>query len=261
MKWVKRLVYFIVILYASVCLALFLFQEKIFLFPDKLPESHVFRLGEEVEIEVEKGVSLNCLWIKKKPAKGVILYLHGNRGSNRRCLHQALNMEGHGYDIFMPDYRGYGKSDGKTTSDQQLYNDVQQVYDYLKEYYPEGSIVVVGYSLGTGMASYLAAHNQPQQLVLLAPFISLVDMKNRHVPVIPDFLLKYEFRNDLYLEQVQCPVTLFHGTNDRIIPYESSVVLQKIKPASTQLVTLNGEGHRGTIFNQLFRRKVGELLK
>ena len=132
MNWIKRLLYFVAFLYVLLCAALFFFQEKIILQPDKLPENHVFRQGEEVEIEVAKGISLNCLWLKEPPSKGVILYLHGNRGSNRRCLYQARNMEGHGYDIFMPDYRGYGKSDGETTSDEQLYADMQKVYDFLK---------------------------------------------------------------------------------------------------------------------------------
>ena len=261
MKWIKRLMYFILFVYAALCAALFFFQEKIIFQPDKLPENHVFRKGEEVEIEVAKGISLNCLWLKERPSKGVILYLHGNRGSNRRCLYQAQNMDGHGYDIFMPDYRGYGKSEGRVKNDKQLYRDVQKVYDFLKENYPENKIVVVGYSLGTGMASYLAARNNPQQLVLLAPYVSMLDMKDRHAPLVPDFLLKYKLRNDQHLTAVQCPVTLFHGTADRVIPFDSSRVLQKIKAEAFELVTLRNEGHRGTIFNNLFRRRIGELLR
>ena len=261
MKWLKRLIYFIIILYLLFCTALFFFQEKIILAPDKLPDSHIFRQGEEVDIAVDNGVSLNCLWLKEPPSKGVILYLHGNKGSNRRCLHQAQNMNGHGYDIFMPDYRGYGKSNGKIHSDKQLYADVQKVYEFLKKQYAEDKIVVVGYSLGTGMASYLAANNKPQQLVLLAPYVSMIDMKDRHAPFVPDFLLKYKLRNDQHLRQALCPVTLFHGTNDQVIPYESSKILQRIDPENIKLITLEGESHRGTIFNNLFRRKAGEMLK
>ncbi|MEO1259778.1 MAG: alpha/beta fold hydrolase [Bacteroidota bacterium] len=261
MKWIKRLMYFILFVYAVLCAALFFFQEKIIFQPDKLPENHVFRAGEEVEIEVDKGISLNCLWLKERPSKGVILYLHGNRGSNRRCLYQAQNMDGHGYDIFMPDYRGFGKSEGQVKNDRQLYRDVQKVYDFLKEKYPEHKIVVVGYSLGTGMASYLAAHNNPQQLVLLAPYVSMLDMKDRHAPLVPDFLLKFKLRNDKHLAIVECPVTLFHGTADRVIPFVSSEILKEVKSEAIELVTLRNEGHRGTIFNNLFRRKIGEMLR
>ena len=261
MNWIKRLLYFVLFLYAILCVGLYFFQEKIILYPDKLPKDYVFREGEEVELEVASGIALNCLWLKEPPSNGVILYLHGNKGSNRRCLRQAQNMAGHGYDIFMPDYRGYGKSGGSAQSDKQLYADMQKVYDFLKKHYDEDKIVVVGYSLGTGMASYLAANNHPQQLMLLAPYISMVDMKDRHIPIIPDFVLKFKLRNDQNLKKVQCPITLFHGTNDQVIPYEASRVLQKIKESTTQLITLEGESHRGTIFNNLFRRRVGELLR
>ncbi|MFQ5448656.1 MAG: serine aminopeptidase domain-containing protein, partial [Saprospiraceae bacterium] len=110
MKLLKRAIALAAILYAVLCAGLFLGQERILFHPGKLPEDYVFRAGEEVEIGVDDGVSLNCLWLKEPASKGVILYLHGNKGSNRRCLHQAQTMTGNGYDIFMPDYRGFGKS-------------------------------------------------------------------------------------------------------------------------------------------------------
>ncbi len=261
MKWFKRLLIFFAFLYFAFCTVLYFVQERIILQPDSLPDNYEFRQGEEVEIEVDANISLNCLWIKEAPSKGVILYLHGNRGSNRRCLHQALNMAGNGYDIFMPDYRGFGKSDGEVRGDSQLYADMEKVYVFLKQHYSEEQIVVAGYSLGTGMASYLAANYKPQQLWLLAPYVSMIDMKNRHIPIVPNIFLKYHLRNDKHLSSSQCPVTLFHGTNDRVIPYEASEILKKIRQESTELVTLRGEGHRGTIFNSVFKRRVSELLR
>ena len=261
MKWLKRLVFFLAFIYSAFCTLLYFQQARLIFRPDKLPENHVFRKGEEVEIEAAGGISLNCLWLKEAPSKGVILYLHGNRGSNRRCLYQTKHMTGRGYDVFMPDYRGYGKSGGEIQNDGQLYSDAQLAYDFLKKHYPEKQIVIVGYSIGTGIASYLAANNHPQQLLLLAPYVSMIDMKNRFVPFAPDFLLKFKLRNDLHLRSTACPVTLFHGTADRIIPYESSEILKKIKPGLIELISLKGESHRGTIFNDLFRRKIKELLK
>ena len=261
MNWLKRLLYLLLFAYTALCIWLFYYQDRLIFYPDRLAETYQFRQGEEVEIEVEPDIMLNCLWLKEPSSKGVILYLHGNRGSNRRCLYQTRSMAGLGYDIFMPDYRGYGKSNGQIEDDQQLYADVQKVYDFLKKYYPENRIVLVGYSIGTGMASYLAANNHPQQLFLLAPYVSMIDMKNRRAPFIPDFLLKFKLRNDHHLAQTTCPVTLLHGTTDRIIPYVSSEILKKIKPDLIELITLKGEHHRGTIFNRLFRQQLGASLK
>jgi len=260
MKWIKWLGILALSLYALFCGALYFSQERIIFLPDKLPQDFVFRMGEEVEVEVSDGVVLNCLWLKEPEPKGVILYLHGNRGSNSRCLHQAETMTGNGYDIFMPDYRGYGKSGGSPESEEQLQADVQQVYDFLKKQYPEEKIVVAGYSLGSGMATYLAANNRPQQLLLIAPYLSMVDMKDRLVPFLPDFLLKYPLRSSEYLKKVEAPVTLFHGTRDDVVPFESSEQLQALRPDRFTLVSMD-EGHRGVIFSPVFRQAVQRLLQ
>ena len=181
MKTVKRIFYFLAILYAIICIALYFGQEKLWFNPSKLSENHRFRAGEEISIKVAKDTDLNCLWLKEEGSKGVILYLHGNKGSNRRCLRQARSVAGNKFDIFMPDYRGFGKSGGSIRSQKSFYADVQKVYDYLKTKYEEDRIAIVGYSLGSGLASYLAANNSPGRLFLVAPYISFIDLKK------PDF--------------------------------------------------------------------------
>lgn len=261
MKWLKSLLKVLFVIYVLICGVLYFVQDKIVFRPHPLPENYSFRHGEEVELEVDEDVYLNCLWLKESNSKGVILYLHGNRGSNRRCLHQAENMSGNNYDIFMPDYRGYGKSDGEIVSEKQLFEDVQKVYDFLKKHYREGQIVIAGYSLGTGMASYLAANNKPQQVFLVAPYLSFTDLKDRRAPVIPDFLIKYPLRNELFLTEVKCPVTLFHGTRDEVIPFDSSEQLAQLQPDLISLIEIRNTGHRRAIFSSEFRNGVRRLLR
>jgi pimeloyl-ACP methyl ester carboxylesterase len=261
MKFFKNLGIALFVIYAIACVGLYFAQDRIIFLPYPLPEDYVFRAGEEVEIEVEDGISLNCLWLKEPNSKGVIFYLHGNRGSLKRCLYQARQMDGNNYDIFLHDYRGYGKSDGKIKSEAQIHADNQKVYDYLKQHYSEDQIVLVGYSLGSGMASYLASKNNPQQLVLLAPYYSMVDLKDQRAPIIPDFLLKYKLKSNEFLQNVNFPVTLFHGTRDEVIPYDSSEKLKALKPDLIELVTLRNEGHRGTIFNPTFKNTLRKLLR
>ncbi len=261
MKALKKIGVILLILYALLCVALYIVQDKLLFNPSKLDPNYAFRSGIEINIPVDETVELNCLWMKEDRSKGVILYLHGNRGSNRRCWRQAMNIAGNDFDIFMPDYRGYGKSGGFISSEGQLFADVQKVYNHLLTQYDESNIVIVGYSLGSGMASYLAAKNNPAKLILVAPFISFINLKNRRLPIIPNFIVKYPLRNHRYLSQVTCPVTLFHGTRDEIIPYDSSEKLKEINPNNIALVTLQNEGHRGAIFNGLFRRQVSDILK
>lgn len=260
MKTLTKLGWWLVGLYMVACVGLYFLQDLIIFRPQALPEGHQFREGMEVDIPVEDGISLNALWIREARAKGVILYLHGNRGSNRRCLRQTRGMQGLGYDIFMPDYRGYGKSDGAIYSEAQMHADIQQVYDYLKQHYRESQIIVLGYSLGTGMATYLTAHNNPQRLVLVAPYVSMVHLKNRWLPFIPNFIVKYQLKSKDWISQIEQPITLFHGTEDDVIPFDSSKQLQALRPDGSQLISLQGEGHRGALFNPVFKRQLANIL-
>ena len=246
-------------LYLVLCISLYFGQEKIIFNPDKLPENHQFRAGEEVEVEVAAGIFLNNLHLRSPQSRGVILYFHGNKGSNRRCLRQANTMEGNGYDIFMPDYRGYGKSDGILNSEKEMLSDAQKIYDYLKTKYEESKIVIVGYSLGTGPASFLAANNNPQQLILNSPFISFNDLKDRRFPLIPDWLIKYPLKNIDFLKKVKSAVTIFHGTRDEVIPFDSSERLKEVN-SNIVLIPLKDTSHRRAIFHDLFEKRVSQLL-
>jgi len=259
-RLLKKLLIVSGLLYLLFCGGIYLFQDHLIFDPRPLAADYRFGVGEEVNVAVGEGISLNCLWVREQPSKGVILYLHGNRGSNRRCLRQARGMMGNGYDLFMPDYRGYGKSQGRISSEAQLLADAQAVYDFLKQHYAEHQIVLVGYSLGSGMASYLAAHNHPRQLVLLAPYLSLTDMKDRMLPFVPDFLVKYPLSNQRFLQQARCPAILFHGEEDEVIPFEASVKLQAQNPQRVQLVPVQRTGHRGLIFSPTFTDHFRRLL-
>lgn len=260
-KWIWGLSIFFSIIIITLATVLYFVQEQVIFNPDKLSEQFVFSRGEEVEIKVDEDVFLNCLLLKTPRSKGVILYLHGNRGSNKRALFQAENLRGNQYDVLIVDYRGYGKSDGNIYSEAQLYEDIQKVYNYLKHSYDESQIAIVGYSLGSGMASFLAATNQPQQLILVAPYQSMIAMKDLFLKIAPDFLLKYKLDNESHVARVTCPVTIFHGTADELIPYSMAETLQQVNPNNIELVKMPGIGHRSVIFNSRFTEGVSQLLK
>ncbi len=247
-------------LYLLLLTGVFFMQERLLFLNERLPENYQFREGEEVELEVEAGIFLNCLWLKEPASRGVILYLHGNKGSNRRCLHQAATFRGLGYDVFMPDYRGFGKSDGENHSEQQLFSDMQKVYDFLRQHYSESEIILAGYSLGSGLATWLAAHNKPARVILVAPYVSMIDMKDKLFPMVPDFILKYPLRSDENLKKVNAPVSIVHGTADELIPFESAARLHQLFPDKTVLVPVPGAGHRRVIFSNTLRQLVSGIV-
>jgi len=235
------------------CLVLYFIQESLLFYPDTLPADYVYRKGSEQKIEVAEGKQISCYHNQIENSKGVILYFHGNKGSIRRCIRQSDMMHGLGYDIFMPDYRSYGKSDGPMESQSQFYSDAQRVYDYLLTKYEESKIVVVGYSLGSAAATYIAGANNPKELFLVSPFKSIVDLKNRYAPFIPSFIMKYQFRNDKYLPNVKCPISVFYSKRDRVVHPQSTIDLLEYTGRET-LYELSNTSHRGAIFHNTFRQ-------
>lgn len=109
-------------------------------------------------------------------------------------------------------------------------------------------------------ACYLAANNEPAGLVLVAPYTSLVDMKNEFFRMFPDFLMKYELNNLGHLERTACPVRIVHGTADELIPYAMAERLEAVDPGRIRLDALEGIGHRGAVLQPAFGAAVAELI-
>ncbi len=256
---IMKLIKILLVLYIICCVVLFFGQEKAIFKPHKLDEGKNFGIGEEIEIEVEEGISLNCLLIKEKNSRGVLLYLHGNKGNLGRGIYQSRSMRNRGLDVMIVDYRGYGKSDGRPISGKQMNADISKVYKYLNDRYEEDNIYIVGYSLGSGMATYLAGTYDPAHIILVSPYTSLVDIKNQFLWMFPDFLMKYKFDNKKHLKQTDSKVTIVHGTSDNVIPYKHALELKKINP-KIELKTSEGQSHRGIIFDRLLDEALDEMI-
>lgn len=259
-KFLKFLVYSLIAVYFIAAIGLYIKQDQIFFRPHKLSENHRFRKGQELEIKVDEGVYLNVLKVPGQNTKGAVLYLHGNKGNIKRCIYQSDRLGLSDYDIYIPDYRSYGKSDGNLINEQQMLNDAQIIYNHITQSHAESMIHLIGYSMGTGMASWLAAHNEPANVVLISPFISLAYMKDLFAPVFPDVLLKFKFRNDENIASIQCPITLIHGTGDQLIPFECSQQLQQIAGEKSRLISIPGASHRGTILSDRLSGILEEIL-
>ena len=225
---------------------LYFFQEKLLFHPQVLQQDHHFSFEgdyREIFIPVEEHVRLHGLLFKAPDSKGLVFYLHGNGGSADGWGHSAALYTMMGYDLFLLDYRGYGKSGGHIQSEAQLLQDVQKAYQFMLKDYDESDIVIAGYSIGTGSASYLASVASPKALLLQAPYYSLATLIDEKVPMVPAFVTKYKLQTCEYLKKVDAPVFLFHGTNDKLIPYSHSEKLLEIFKDKCRLIRLEGEGH------------------
>ncbi|RYY99813.1 MAG: alpha/beta fold hydrolase, partial [Chitinophagaceae bacterium] len=214
-----RTLQLLVVCYVIICIAVYFFQERLIFFPEKLDAAHRFSFDRPfAEVTIPSGKDrLHGLYFRADSAKGLVFYLHGNAGSVDSWGAVGSTYNHLQWDVFILDYPGYGKSTGTISSKNQLLGSVQAAYDEMKKRYPEDRIVVLGYSVGTGPAAWLASVNHPKGLILQAPYYSMKDLMRHRFPVLPTFLLKYDFETNNYLERCPMPVTLFHGDRDEVI--------------------------------------------
>lgn len=239
-------------------------QEKMLFFPETLPSDHAFIFKnkfQEFFFKVDDKTSLNGLLFRADSSKGLIFYLHGNAGSIDSWGNIADVYLQNNYDFFIVDYRGYGKSQGNISSEKQLHSDVQIVYDSLKKSYKEKDIVIIGNSLGTGLAAKLASTNNPRLLILTAPYYSMVDLAHQYIKLMPSFLIRYKLRTDECITQVKCPIVIFHGNQDEVIYVGSSEKLKKLFKEGDQLIILEGQAHNGINENVKYLTELKRLLK
>lgn len=166
-----------------------------------------------------------------------------------------------GYSVLVMDYRGYGKSTGKRTK-QSLFDDAQLWYDWLKKEYEEEEIVIYGRSIGTGIASWLASQNNPSQLLLETPYYSLAEMAKRYYPMYPaKYALRFNFQSFKYLELVECPLVIFHGTEDFVVPYhQGKRLFEEASIPDKKFYTIEGGEHKNLIEFEDFREAMRQVL-
>ncbi|GAA4813623.1 alpha/beta fold hydrolase [Litoribaculum gwangyangense] len=245
--------------------SLYFLQEKIIFLPTVLEQDFQYQFKhhfEEINLEANDGTKLNALHFKIENPKGIILYFHGNAGDLSRWGQIAEFFVDKHYDVLIMDYRTYGKSTGKL-SEEAFYSDASMFYDYLKNGYNENDIILYGRSLGTAIASYLASKNKPKQLILETPYYSMVDVGKLRFPIFPvEQLMKYKFPTYQFVKEVNCEITMFHGTNDSVVPYESAKKLFEVahKPQTT-FITIAGGRHNDLVNFNEYQLKIDLLLK
>jgi uncharacterized protein len=232
------------LLYAALLALLWWQQERLIFLPSKLPAEHRFGFGADVHeawVEVP-GARLHALHLRNREPRGVVFFLHGNAGNldswfSNADFYRRLNL-----DLFMLDYRGYGKSSGRIDSQAQLQADVRAAWASIAPRYAGKQRVLIGRSLGSALAAGLAADVQPELTVLVSPYESLAALAAEHYRWVPPAVLRYPLRTDEALAQVKSRVLLLHGEQDGLIaPHHSERLLHSAPHAERVLIP--GAGH------------------
>ncbi len=152
-----------------------------------------------------------------------IIYFGGNAEDVSLSL-PAFEIAYPAHDLYLVNYRSYGNSSGKPT-ETALFADALAVFDHVQQ---QGykKIIVIGRSLGSGVACYLASQRSVDELSLVTPFDSLLAIAQQHYPVYPlSWLLKDKYESWRYAPKINAPTTLLIAAQDEIIPNSHSKAL------------------------------------
>lgn len=253
-----------IILYIGVCIGFYSIQESFYFHLKKLPKDHVFQSEKdfkELTINTTDGYKLNGVLVKSDSSRGLILFLHGSGGNiNKYFIHNRDSIYTDlGYDIFLLDYRGYGKSEGKINNEKQFTDDLDCVYSLMKNMYEEEDIVMIGFSLGTFAASYLASKNNPKLLVMESAFFSGEELNKKRFFFLPVSLLsKYKLETYKYVKDTKAPIAFFFGSLDYLSFDKRWHNL--LKPGD-KVTILEGEPHVDFAHNKQYIDELQTLLR
>ncbi len=234
-KVIRFLLIFASVIFIICITSMYLIQEKLIFAGSTLAQDYEYTFEppfEELNFTAKDGARINALYFTVPSPEGAIVYFHGNAGDLSRWGTIAAYFTQFNYNVLIIDYRTYGKSTG-ALNEQKMLEDTQLPYNFLLQNFKEEDIVVYGRSLGTSFASYLTSKNNPRKLILETPFYNMLDVTKRRFPMLPfaDRLLKYRMENNEFVKEVTCPIVIYHGTNDDIVPLASGLLLKDEIPA------------------------------
>ncbi len=255
-----------IIVYCSIGIGMYVLQDYLIFRPVKLPADFQYKFDipfKEVNIAYDASTNINIIRFLCHDSlpKGIVLYFHGNRTNISWYKKFAPYFTKSGYEVWMIDYPGYGKSTGVFS--EKLVNEwALLMYKLARTKFSANNIIIYGKSLGTGIASHLAAIRNCRYLILETPYYSLPELFGFYVPVYPvNRIIQYQFPTFENLPKVTDPIILIHGTNDWTVPYRNSVRLSAFLKPGDKFITVNGGIHNDLYDHPVVPATIDSLLK
>ena len=225
-------------------------QRRMMYFPtaDVLPPCDVGLANvEPVTFPTSDGLQLNAWFVPAPEARrrGTVLVFSGNAGNRAYRSPLALALNAHGFQVLLVDYRGYGGNPG-TPTETGLFADSRAARAYLatRGDVDMSRVIYFGESLGTAVATELAAAHPPLAIILRSPFTSMADIGQHHYRVLPvRLLVRDRFAAIDHISRVRVPLLVIAGAQDRIVPVEHSRRLYEAANDPKSLLVINGADH------------------
>ena len=244
----KNIIVSLIVIILLGYIILYFNQRKLLYFPTKSNPDLVDKIMKNnpkssVSIDIKDG-ELRGYYINKK-SETTIIYFGGNAENIEYFInHNSTYMDKNILSFY---YRGYGLSKGDI-SEKNLFEDALKIYDFAKKDKNVKNIIIMGRSLGTGIATYLTYKKDVKKVILVSPYDSILKVAQEKFPFVPAFMLKDKFESDKYAKEIETPMLAIYSINDKVVTKEHSKKLIKSWKGKVRVIEINGYNH-GTVAN------------
>ncbi len=233
------------------CIILYIFQDKLIFSQKGISEETLNYIKsthenvEEINLKMQDGTNLHGWFVKNSDARRskLLIYFGGNAEEVSYLCDEMKRYRD--WSVVLLNYRGYGLSQGNP-SEENLYSDAIEIYDYFsaQDNIDESNIVVMGRSLGTGVATYLAKNRKVKGLILITPYDSLKSLIEKKIPIFPSgLMLRHQFDSVARAPVIKVPLHIIVALEDNIIPLWHSEKLASTWGGKVFINEIKGEGH------------------
>lgn len=251
----------IILGYGAIVILVYLFQTKLLFFPGPVQSSTmVIDIFSDNEINIiHNNVKLHGWYIRPEKPK-TIFYYGGNAEELSLNLTDFETIDEYG--IVLINYRGYGNSEGSPGQDE-IYSDALYIFDYIQKKYHghEQEVILIGRSLGSGVATYVASQRDVNKLILITAYDSITEIAKKHYPFLPvNLMVKHPFNSKEHIKYVKIPTLILSAEHDKIIPFNNTKNLIENFPGKATSVIIGGTDHNTIQMSQKYWDSINSFL-
>ena len=240
-------------------------QRKLLFFPDtaiKSVSEYNLEGTQDLMIETNDGTKIQLWYHPAKEGMPMTLYLHGNSynlGQRALKFRELIDL---GYGFIAPSYEGFGKSEGLPSKETVL-ESARTAVRFLKDQgFKTEDVLLIGESLGSGIAINLAVEDHYRGAFLITPYTSIADRAQEIYWYLPvRYLLKDGIESEIFIDKINTPLLMVHGTNDLIIPHTHSYKLMNVAKDPKKLIIYEGKGHSNLDTREIFKEMTEYFVK
>ena len=253
---IRNLLFIISIVYLAMIILLYVNQREVMYHPHKQKhELAYYKLQdtEEISLTTQDNVKLQAWFRKPDSNKNMVIFLHGNAGNLENRVDKLKQLIEMGYGFIIPAWRSFGKSEGTPTR-EGLSLDARAAIAYVQSKgYKLEQTIMIGESLGTGVATEMALEHKFKGLFLITPYTSIADRASEMYPfMLAQYLTKDNFKILDNIAKINQPLFIIHGDKDIVVPYQHAERVFAAAKEPKKFILYPGIGHSDYNVREVF---------